>query len=640
VKLTPPAASAPRRTADALDALIAGVLVVATLAVYAPVRHHAFVNYDDPEYVTENPLVRSGLTAAGVRWALTGIHHATWHPLTTLSHLLDVELFGLDAGAHLTVNVTLHALAAVALFAVWRTMTGARWASAWVAGVFALHPLHVESVGWVSERKDVLSGLFWMLTLGCWIRYVRRPSRARSVAVATVFALGLAAKPMLVTLPFVLLLLDVWPLGRTATVPLRTRLVEKLPLLALAVADGVVTLLTQTRVGAVATLAAVPLGDRVANALLAYVRYLRKAVWPSDLAVFYPIDTTFPLARVAAAAALLAAITALAVRARARRPYLLVGWLWYLGTLVPVLGIIRQGEQAMADRFTYLPLIGVTVMVAWTAADVLGARGRTLLALAGAATLVAAALVTVAQVAVWRDSVTLFRHALAVTRDNYVAHTNLAAALDATDPDEAARHYAEAIRLKPTYAKAQLNYGVALARRGEVDAAEAHYAEALRLDPGSAMAEYDWGKLRAERGDLDAAIGHYERALALDPRYAKAYNNLGWALAARGDLAGAEANYRQALALAPDLTAAHNNLAVVLERQGRTADALAHAGTASRLAPDEPRAHANYAALLATAGRFDEAIAEYREALRLAPDLEGVRDDLAAAVAARDARPR
>ena len=633
-------ASAPRSSADGVDVLIAVALLIATFAVYAPVRRHAFVNYDDPEYVTENPFVRAGLTGASIRWALTGIHHATWHPVTTLTHLLDVELFGLDAGAHLLVNVTLHALAAVALFAVWRTMTGARWASAWVAGVFALHPLHVESVAWVSERKDVLSALVWMLTLGCYVRYVRRPSRARHLALAITFALGLAAKPMLVTLPFVLLLLDVWPLARAATVPLRTRLLEKLPLVALAVADALVTIMTQTRVGAVATLAAVPFGARLANALLTYVRYLRKAVWPSDLAVFYPLDAAFPLPRVLGAAAFLAAVTALAFRARTRRPYLLVGWLWYLGTLVPVLGLIRQGEQAMADRFTYLPLIGVSVMVAWGLSDALGTRARVPLAVAGTTTLVAAALVTVPQVAVWRDSTSLFRHALAVTSGNYVAHTNLAAALDATDPEEAARHYTEAIRLKPTYAKAQLNYGVALARRGERDAAEAHYAEALRLDPDSAMAEYDWGKLCAERGDLDAAVRHYERALALDPLYAKAYNNLGWALAARGDLAGAEASYRRALAIAPDLTAAHNNLAVALEKQGRAEEALAHAATASRLAPDEPRSHANYAALLATAGRFDDAIAEYREALRLAPDLDGVREDLAAATAARDARPR
>lgn len=623
-----------------VDVGLAAALVAATLAVYAPVRQHAFLNYDDPEYVSENPTVRSGLTLDGVRWALTSVHHATWHPLTSLSHLLDVELFGVTAGPHLAVNVALHALAAVTLFAVWRAMTGARWPSAWVAGVFALHPLHVESVAWVSERKDVLSGLFFMLTLGCYLLYVRRPARSRYLLLVVVFALGLLAKPMLVTLPFVLLLLDVWPLARLGPTRPRTLIVEKLPLLALAAAVSVVTLVAQTHVGAVATLADVPLGARIANALLACVRYLRKAVWPTDLAVFYPLDGDLPLARVLGAAALLAAITLVALRERQRRPYLLTGWLWYLGMLVPVLGLVRQGEQAMADRFTYLPLIGVTVMVAWGVGDGLGARGRAPLAVAGSAALAALALLTVRQLAYWQDSVTLFRHALAVTTDNYVAHTNLAAALDSVDPDAANGHYTEAIRLEPGYAKAQLNYGVALARRGELDAAAAHYAEAVRLDPGSAMAEYDWGKLLAERGDLDAAVAHYERALRLDPRYAKAYNNLGWALAARGALADAERNYRRALDLAPDLTAAHNNLAVVLEQQGRTEDALTHYAAATRLAPGEPRAHANYGALLGALGRYDEAIAEYREALRLAPDLAEVRHDLAELTAARDAPPR
>lgn len=630
------------------DLAVAAVLFVVTLALYAPVRDHAFLNYDDNEYVTEHPRVRAGLTRASVAWALTGVHHATWHPLTSLTHLLDVELFGLDAGAHLLVNVVLHALATVVLFVALRAATGARWPSAFVAAAFAWHPLHVESVAWVSERKDVLSGLFWMLTLAAYVGYAQRPTWRRWLTVVAVYALGLLAKPMLVTLPFVLLLLDAWPLGRVppvggARATWRALVREKLPLMALAAAVSAVTFVAQRSAGALSAHATTSLGYRAGNALLSYVAYLRKTVWPTDLAVFYPPREHLSAWAALAAAAFLVAVTIAVARAARRAPWLAVGWLWYLGTLVPVIGLVRQGDQAMADRFTYLPSIGLFVMVAWGAKSFVDRPPsslripRALVATAAALALGACLVATSRQLAYWRDSVTLFTHALAVDPENYLAHGNLGVALDALGRRaEAMAHFERAVAIAPTFAKGRINLGHALARAGRADAAEAEYREALHLDPGSAVAAYDLGLLLAERGDVDAAIPWYRRALDHDPAYAKAWNNLGWALATKGTpaaLADAVAAYERALAVDPTLTAAHNNLAVALEGLGRADEALAHYAAAVRLAPDEPRAHANYAALLASRGRIDEAIAAYREALRLAPGFTEVRAALDALLA-------
>ena len=479
-----------------------------------------------------------------------------------------------------------------------------------------------------------------MLTLGSYVGYVRRPSRARWEAVVIAFALGLLAKPMLVTLPFVLLLLDVWPLARThGAGATRGALVrEKIPLFALAAAASVVTVIAQRHAGALASLGSAPLSYRVGNALVSYATYLRKTVWPSDLSPFYPPATTLSAWTALAAAAVLGALTALTLAYARRAPYVLVGWLWFLGMLVPVIGIVRQGDQAMADRFTYLPSIGLFVLVAWAAeACTRGRRAARRASVVGGMLALAACLAATAQqIGYWEDSETLFAHALAVDPDNYVAHANLGVALDADGRhDEAMAHFARAIAAQPTYAKGHLNLGNALAHRGRGDAAEAEYREALRLDPRSAPAAYDLGLLLAERGALDDAIALYHRALTLDPSYTKAWNNLGWALASKGALDDAVGAYEHALALDPTLTAAQNGLAVALEGLGRTDEALAHYAAAVRLAPAEPRAHANYAAVLANVGRYDEAIASYREALRLAPDLPEVREALAEAVASR-----
>ena len=593
---------------------IAGILALGTFAVVAPALRLGFVNYDDPEYVTENPPVRAGLRAASVAWAFTTPHSANWHPLTWLSHMADCQLYGLAPAGHHATSVVLHAASAAVLFGALAGMTGATWPSLFVASAFALHPLRVESVAWVAERKDVLAGLCWMLALVAYWRYVRRPRPTRWLLVVAAFALGLLAKPMVVTLPFVLLLLDRWPLGR----PWSARIVsEKLPLLALSLAASAVTFAVQRGAGAVASLDTLSFGARLAGATVAVATYLVKTFWPTNLAVFYPNRPPAPW-QLVLSVLLLVAVSLLAVAQHRRRPYLLVGWLWYLGTLVPVIGLVKVGDQAMADRFTYIPQIGVLLMLAWGAAEL--SVPRAALVATGAAALAASAVLTVRQLDVWQDSITLFTHATAVTRDNYVAEANLGAALlDLGHPSDAIGHLRRAEAIKPDYVKPHVTLGKALAESGDAEGAAREYAEALRLDPGYATAHYNLGLLLAGQGRLDEAIARYREALRLDPNYANARHNLGAALAAEGRFEEAVAEYRRALALLPDLGIAHGNLAIALERLGRRDEAIAEYRTAVRLMPRDPTARYNLAGGLAGDGRFDEAIAELQVAMRLRP---------------------
>jgi tetratricopeptide (TPR) repeat protein len=622
-----------------LDLAIAIGLTAATLAVYAGVRGHAFVNLDDPEYVTANPHVRAGLTWAGVGWAFTHVHSATWHPLTSLSHMLDIQLFGLRPGAHLMENVALHVLNSVLLFVVLRRMTQRRWPSAVVAALFALHPQHVESVAWISERKDVLSTLFWMLTLLVYAAYASAPRAGRYLLVVLLFCFGLLAKPMLVTLPFVLLLLDYWPLRRfgAGAWPLA---IEKLPLFLLAGAAAAVTYAAQQQAGAVLSTAAVPLSDRFANAPIAYATYLWKTVIPIHLAAFYPLPLPVSAGAAVAATAALALVSAGVLVTMRRRPYLFVGWCWYLGTLVPVLGLVKQGEQAMADRYTYVPLIGVFIMIVWGLADLAAERRWPSWAPVGAAAaaLALCAVATATQVAVWRDSATLFDHALRVTSGNYAAHANYGAALmDEGRFAEALSHFEAALRLRPNFIKAQVDAGLAHASLGQADLARADYERALMLDADNALAHYDLGVLLAQQGRPADAAAHYRAAVSADPEHSKAYNNLGLALAALGDSAQAIAAYDAALRVDPAFAPAHLNLAIALEAAGRSDDALTHYETAARLAPDEPLAHLNLGAALAARGRIDDAIEQYRTALRLRPDLTDAQSALADALQQRRA---
>jgi protein O-mannosyl-transferase len=570
-------------------------LVLATFFVFGQTLDHEFINYDDDIYVYHNQHVEHGFTAGWLGWALTSKQCSNWHPLTWFSHTLDGQLFGLSPGAHHATSVLLHAAGAVVLFLVLRRMTGDFWQSGFVAAVFAVHPLHVESVAWVAERKDVLSGLFFMLTLGAYLGYVRHGfSWVRYLAVVACFALGLTAKPMLVTLPFVLLLLDYWPLGRLGfgvpsnktpieeTPSLRPSVwlvwVEKVPLLLLSAVSCVVTVWAQQN--AIRPLEHLSLSTRAANAAVSYVAYLGKMFCPTDLAVIYPHQGTgLSTWQVATAAVVLVAITAAVVVLRRRCPYLLVGWFWYVGMLVPVIGLVQVGLQSMADRYTYLPQIGLCMAIAWGAAQLTRSWPHRGLVCGVVAALALGALMIVAreQAAYWHDSETLFTHALACTSPNSIAHCNLAGVLlDKAQTDRAVEEFEKALAVQPNPnpVKSLSNLGDALTRQGRYDDAIKRCEEALKLDPNYADAHYNLGHVLRLKGRLDEAIYHFREALRLQPGCADAYNNLGVALAQKRMFAEAIHQFRMALEVDPAWVDARRNLGMALTDNGQIAEAL------------------------------------------------------------------
>jgi len=493
----PPSSAGARAVAGA-------ALVACTLAVYAPLRSAAFVNYDDPLYVTANAEVRRGLTWTGVVWAFTTGETGTWHPLTWLSHMAVVAVAGLDPAAHHLTNVALHAANAALVLLVLAHASGRLAPSALAALLFAVHPLHVESVAWVAERKDVLSTFFGLLAVLAWLAYVRAPGRARYAGTLIAFAASLMAKPMLVTLPVLLLLLDWWPLGRIGGAAAdgrprfgwRDAIVEKLPLAAVAAAAVIVAVSTQHRGENVSGVDAVPIAFRAGHTLVAYVTYLRRTLWPSGLAVFYPYPHRLDAVEVAVAAAVLAAVTAVAVCNARRAPFVLVGWAWFVVSLLPVIGLVQIGMQSTADRYTYVPLIGIFLALAWTAAAIADAAppwSTAVVAGIAASAVVACGVLTLQQLTYWRTDVALYRHALAVTRDNFVAHNNLGLALvsggDASARAEAARHFAEALRLRPAYPEAHNNLGGVLLMQGRRAEAIEQFTAALRAKPDFAAAQ-------------------------------------------------------------------------------------------------------------------------------------------------------
>ena len=526
-------------------------LAALVLAVYAPVVRYPFVVTDDPDYVTANPHVLAGLTTAGVHWAFTTFAAANWHPLTWLSHMLDVQIFGTRAGAHHLTNVLLHLANTLLLFASLRRMTGGIVRSFWIAALFAVHPLHVESVAWVAERKDVLSTLFWMAALLFYTQHVRRPASRRLVPVALCLALGLLAKPMLVTLPLMLLLLDFWPLGRLRAGTLPRVLLEKAPLVALSAASAAVTLLAQSSGSALISMEVFPLGTRFANAFVAATVYLKKMLWPAELAVFYPHPgASLPAWEPVAAAALLGAATISAIRTRRHRPWLLTGWLWYLTTLAPVVGLVQVGSQGMADRYTYVPLLGAFVVLAWEIVAAAAASRCTWAAgVLGVCTVAALSIVARAQLAHWESSVSLFGHAVAVTPPNWSAQFGLGVAYErAGRHTEAIRHYRETIRLNPRYAPGHYNLGSLLGSQGDLATAIAELRESTRLDPLFTPAQANLGYALQLAGRLDEAIGVLRGALTHDPENADLHLKLALALERRGERDEAWRHYRKAAA--------------------------------------------------------------------------------------------
>jgi len=602
------------------------LLVAATLAVYAPVIGFDFSDYDDREYVSDNVEVQRGLSWETIRWAATAQVASHWHPLTMLSHALDWTLFGSWAGGHHATSVALHLLNVVLLFAFLVRTTAAPLRSALVAALFALHPLRVESVAWIAERKDVLSAACFLGALHAYVGWVRRPSLARYLGMGLIFAAGLLAKPMVLTLPLVLLVLDRWPLGRRET--LRHRVVEKLPLLALSAASGLATL-AAARDGAMAGLAYVPFVLRLANAVFSLAWYLVTAVWPRGLAVLYmhpyaPGGAPITWLQLAAAAVLVTAVSAWAWRERGRG-YPITGWAWFLILLLPVLGLVQAGIQARADRYTYLALVGPTLMLVWRVGDWLDERAvgtpvRRAVAAASACLLLAYAMVARAQLSAWRDPVSLYRHAIAVEPNNFMMHYNLATQLNRGGRyDEALATFRRSEEIHPSYSWAKRAIGEELERRGRLDEALAYYREAVRILPNEASHQRILGDALLASGDTPGALARYRLALTLQPTNAKTQNNMGNALLAAGDVAGARAAYERALALDPSQPGAHGNLAARLEGDGRWQDALVHRRENVRLAPDS--ADARYA-LAVTELKVDDAavMATLRAAVRLAPD--------------------
>jgi protein O-mannosyl-transferase len=655
--------------------LMAVLLVLGTVAIYWPAMRCGFVNYDDDFYVTSNVHVQNGLNWAGMKWAWANPVAGNWHPVTVLSHMLDCQLLGLNPGAHHLTNVLLHALNAGLVFWFLQRMTGAVWRSLLVAALFAVHPLRVESVAWVSERKDVLSGFFGLLALLAYACYAQRRMQnaecrmqdsatpntqhvtrntfhARNFYLLSLcfFALGLMSKPMLVTWPFVMLLLDYWPLERMPkaaasdthhgprTTPPVSLLLEKLPFFALAAAVSVVTFLVQQRAGAVMVAESLPLSARVGNALISYGRYLGKLFWPTDLAVYYPRPGQWPMGKVLLATGLILGLSVLVWVRRRRHPYSLTGWLWFLGTLVPVIGLVQAGGQAMADRYTYLPSLGVLILAVWGACEMTRSWRYQALAwsVAGGAAIVLCLALTHQQLGHWKDSEALFRHALEVTENNGLAHSNLGAALAKKGQiDEAIGQLQEALRLQPHFAPACNNLANALLLKGQIDEAIGQYQEALRLKPDHAEAHYGLGTALLLKGETAEAMRQFQEVLRLKPDHAEAHYNLGNVLGSKGETDEAIRQFHEAIRLKPDHPLAHYNLGNAFLLKGQMDEAIRQYRETLRLNPNHAEAHYNLATALGSKGQTDEAITQYQEATRLNPGNADAHYNLGLALASK-----
>jgi tetratricopeptide (TPR) repeat protein len=654
--------------------LICCVLSLITFAVYLPVVHHSFVEYDDQQYVTENPVVQAGLTWHGLIWAF-GFHAGNWHPLTWLSHMMDCQIYGVWAGGHHLTNVLLHIANTVFLFLVLNRMTGFVWRSAAVAAIFAWHPLHVESVAWIAERKDVLCAFFWMLTLFLYVRYAAKPSIARYLSAFGSFILCLMAKPMAVTLPFVLLLLDYWPLNRISELvsyqpekilprfpqkSWRQLIIEKIPFLLLTIAGCGLTLAAQQL--AIASTVGLPILQRLAHSLIAYNHYLLALFIPINLAVYYPYQIQISRLTVAFSVIIPGLVTFLGIKNYQRRPYILVGWLWYLGTLIPVIGLVQVGDQAWADRYTYLPSIGLFILLIWFLCGVI--KNRIMLQSIFVIVTILLITTTSIQLGYWKNTRTLFEHTEKVTQNNYMAITVLGSLLAQEHKlDEAMEYYQKALSYQPDFPKAHfflgnalaeqdkldeaiaeyqkalwfrpieeqthIFIGMALAKQKKYDEAIAHYNAALKLNPDSAIAQNNLGRIFHMQGKYDLAVKHYNAALAIDPKLAVAYNNLGILLLQHGDSTNGIHQLREGLKLNPTNSETEFNLAFALNQQKQWPEA---AVLFSKVVPDDlpdSKAHYEFAVALTHLQETREAMSQYASALLIQPDFPDALDGLA-----------
>jgi tetratricopeptide (TPR) repeat protein len=658
-----------------LGLAICVAIAAITAAAYAQVRRFQYVHWDDPSYPLNTHLL-GGFSVEAVRWAFTSGEQANWHPLTWLSHLLDYQLFGARPGPDHVTALAIHILASLMLFVFLRRATGAQWRSGLVAFIFALHPLHVESVAWISERKDVLCAFFWFLTSWAWVRYGEKPAASRYALVIVSYCLALLSKPMAVTLPLTLLLLDFWPLRRPVSIRL---LWEKLPLAGLAAADCVITYLAQHAAGATKPLSLYPLGLRVENALTTWMIYIGKMFWPTHLPFFYPYPKSIPIWQAVLAGAAIAALTTLAIWLARRAPWFTVGWLWYFVTLIPVIGLVQVGNQARADRYMYIPMVGLTIAIAWGAADAISRWPRlkpwTVTALATAC----AALVPVTQMeaSYWESNESLLAHAILVSDNDFIAYrdrdvelrlantperqagANFDAQLGATPntsrghqergeilwqagrKEEAMAEYRTAIQLNESNADAHASLGAALADRSDMPGAISEYDKALSTEPDNARALFNRGVALSLEGRIDEAVESYRHALRIDPGDARTRNNLGAALGKQGKWGEAATAFAAALSMRPDYADAQRNLGEALMKTGRLHDAVAALRKAVELSPDDAPTHnmLGYAMVNAEflTNRYGEhspsiiqgAIAEMREAVRLDPGLASAQENLA-----------
>ncbi|MDR3456048.1 MAG: tetratricopeptide repeat protein [Verrucomicrobiae bacterium] len=656
-----------------LPGLLAILLGLLTIALYWPVTSNDFVNLDDNLYVQSNVQVQQGLTWENLKWAFTHVVSGNWHPLTMLSHMLDCQLYGLKPWGHHLTSLLFHAADSALLLLLLQRLTGAVWRSLFVAALFAVHPLHVESVAWVAERKDVLSAFFGFLTLLFYVRYVRANTpantesepaqsgvsfhRSRDYWLACFcFALGLLSKPMLVTWPFVLLLLDYWPLGRFQPGHLRPLVWEKIPFFCLALASCAATFLAQKLAGAVQSLDLLPLATRLENAGISYCRYVLKIVWPADLAVYYPYPRYWPLPWVLLAVIVLAGCTLLLWSRRRRHPYALMGWLWFVGTLVPVIGVIQVGAQSLADRYTYIPSVGLFILICWGTHALTRRwphRAMTL-SVAGAAVIILFAGATRRQIGCWKNSVTLYRHTIAITTGNPLPHNNLASVyVEQGQTNAAIAEYQEVLRINSNLASPHLNLGNLLAMQGLTNQALGELQKAVQLEPANDHARCCYGRLLLKSGQTDAGISQYmaavhfqtndpasrsalanllvesgliaaaidqlQSAIQMTPANPELHYQLGNLLLGRGQYDDAIAQFRETIRLKPDSFEAHNNLASLLSKKGPLDQAIGDFQESIRLKPDDADPHYNLGALYLKQGRADEAAAEFQTVVRLAP---------------------
>ena len=608
------------------------LLIFVTASVYWQVQKFDFINYDDNDYIYNNPHVQDGITANTIAWAFTTAHASNWHPLTWMSHMLDCQMFGLWPGGHHLTSLFIHIANALLLFSLFRKMTGDLWQSAFVGALFALHPLHIQSVAWISERKDVLSGFFWMLTLLAYVRYVRRPGWIAYVGVLIFFILGLLSKPMVVTLPFVMLLLDYWPLNRIQLTGLENNLRlkaffvllrEKIPLFLLAAASAGITFYVQQKGGAVQLFDVVPLVNRIYNIPISYIIYIIKTVFPYKLAAFYPYPNGFPWWEVIAAILTLLAGTVLAIRLTFRYPYIIVGWLFFIGTLVPVIGFVQVGVQSMADRYMYLPMIGLLIIVAWGIPDFIS-NWQSKRFWLGATAILAVIILSAAtwkQTGYWKDSVSLFSHAIEVTENNFVAHANLGTALRKDGKnDQAIVHFRNSLAISPDQSDVYMALGLALDERGNPEKALACLEKSVLLDPEYYDAQYNLGTFLLKNGEWDQAISHLEKATCLNPGSDQAQFNLANAFFQKKQFQPALVHAQNAIDLNPEHEKAYLIAGSILFSQGNYQKALKYFNAILAFNPSSAEALQYSGTIFLKQKQIGNALAAFKNALILDPE--------------------